>query len=174
MCGVDCFLVILAFLFPPLPVWVKRGICSADSFINIALCCLGFLPGLIHAVWIISRYPDPYDHEYEPIADESGGRRYQDHRPPLAACHQSQNHGGGYRAQSRYMVYTIPAPQEEGYGSFANQRQGAERTQDRYVRHQQQTPPEGHIAGPSVGAGQGQGAPPSYASVVAGDHKIQH
>jgi uncharacterized membrane protein YqaE (UPF0057 family) len=32
-------------------VWVKRGICSADSFINIALCCLGYLPGLIHA-WV--------------------------------------------------------------------------------------------------------------------------
>jgi hypothetical protein len=34
-------------------VWVKRGICSADSFINIALCCLGYLPGLIHA-WVCS------------------------------------------------------------------------------------------------------------------------
>lgn len=39
MCGSDIFLGILAILFPPLAVWVKRGICSADSLINIALCC---------------------------------------------------------------------------------------------------------------------------------------
>lgn len=32
-------------------VWIKRGICSADSLINIALCCLGYLPGLLHA-WV--------------------------------------------------------------------------------------------------------------------------
>lgn len=43
----DVFLVLLAILFPPLPVWIKRGICSADSLINIALCMLGFIPGLL-------------------------------------------------------------------------------------------------------------------------------
>jgi hypothetical protein len=40
------------------PVWIKRGICSADSFINIALCCLGWLPGLLHA-WVSSTSHDP-------------------------------------------------------------------------------------------------------------------
>lgn len=38
MCGSDIFLGLIAVLFPPLAVWVKRGICSADSLINIALC----------------------------------------------------------------------------------------------------------------------------------------
>lgn len=38
MCGSDIFLGLVAILFPPLAVWVKRGICSADSLINIALC----------------------------------------------------------------------------------------------------------------------------------------
>lgn len=38
-------------------VWVKRGICSADSLINIALCCLGYLPGLFHA-WVIILSPE--------------------------------------------------------------------------------------------------------------------
>jgi uncharacterized membrane protein YqaE (UPF0057 family) len=38
MCGSDIFLGLVAVLFPPLAVWVKRGICSADSLINIALC----------------------------------------------------------------------------------------------------------------------------------------
>jgi uncharacterized membrane protein YqaE (UPF0057 family) len=38
MCGSDIFLGLVAIIFPPLAVWVKRGICSADSLINIALC----------------------------------------------------------------------------------------------------------------------------------------
>ena len=40
MCGSDIFLGLIAILFPPIAVWVKRGICSADSLINIALCCM--------------------------------------------------------------------------------------------------------------------------------------
>ncbi|KAF8445474.1 hypothetical protein BGX38DRAFT_1194741 [Terfezia claveryi] len=43
MCSTDSFLALLAVLFPPLAVWVKRGICSADSLINFALCCLGYV-----------------------------------------------------------------------------------------------------------------------------------
>jgi hypothetical protein len=35
-------------------VWIKRGICTADSLINIALCCLGYIPGLLHA-WVCFR-----------------------------------------------------------------------------------------------------------------------
>ena len=58
MCSSDCLLVLIALIFPPLPVWVKRGICSVDSIINIALCVLGFVPGLIHAWYIISVTPD--------------------------------------------------------------------------------------------------------------------
>lgn len=55
--GGDIFLVLISFLFPPLPVWFRRGICSADAFINLALCCLGYFPGLIHSWYIISHYP---------------------------------------------------------------------------------------------------------------------
>ncbi|EEQ41173.1 hypothetical protein CLUG_05301 [Clavispora lusitaniae ATCC 42720] len=58
-CMSDIFLVVLSVLFPPLPVWIRRGICSADSFINILLCILGYLPGLIHSWYIIAKYP-PY------------------------------------------------------------------------------------------------------------------
>lgn len=46
-------------LFPPLPVWIRRGMCSMDSLINILLCILGFIPGLIHSWYIIAKYP-PY------------------------------------------------------------------------------------------------------------------
>ncbi|WPH04762.1 UPF0057-domain-containing protein [Acrodontium crateriforme] len=71
MCGSDIFLGVIAILFPPIAVWVKRGICSADSLINIALCCLGFLPGLLHAWYIIAASPDP---TYELVEDAEGGR----------------------------------------------------------------------------------------------------
>lgn len=58
LCLCDCILVLLAVIFPPLPVWIKRGLCSADSLINILLCCLGYFPGLIHSWYIISKYPE--------------------------------------------------------------------------------------------------------------------
>lgn len=61
MCGClsDICLIIISVLFPPLPVWIRRGICSADSLINILLCVLGYFPGLIHSWYIIAKYP-PY------------------------------------------------------------------------------------------------------------------
>lgn len=42
--GTDIFLAFLAILFPPLPVWVKCGLCSVPSLINLVLCVLGFIP----------------------------------------------------------------------------------------------------------------------------------
>lgn len=48
---------------------MKRGICSADSIINILLCVLGFIPGLLHAWYIIAKFPDEYDYEYEQVPD---------------------------------------------------------------------------------------------------------
>ncbi|OKL58315.1 hypothetical protein UA08_06538 [Talaromyces atroroseus] len=94
MCGADVFLAVLAVFFPPIAVWIKVGLCTADSIINIALCCLGYLPGLIHAWYIILKYPDSDDYPegYEPIdpsrADVEGGRRvtyhYVSSRQPAA------------------------------------------------------------------------------------------
>ena len=95
MCSADCLLVILAILFPPLPVWVKRGLCSADSLINIALCCLGFLPGLIHAWYIISVTPD--EHEYQRVSGDperdANVSYYYVAAPRAAPHHQQPNYG---------------------------------------------------------------------------------
>ncbi|KAJ8604754.1 hypothetical protein MRB53_041659 [Persea americana] len=71
MCGTDCLLAIIAIFFPPLAVWVKRGLCSADSVINIALCVFGFIPGLIHAWYIISITPD---NTYDELQEAEQGR----------------------------------------------------------------------------------------------------
>ncbi|KDQ16467.1 hypothetical protein BOTBODRAFT_30800 [Botryobasidium botryosum FD-172 SS1] len=45
-------LVIIAILFPPLAVFFLTG-CGADLLINILLTILGFLPGHIHAFYLI-------------------------------------------------------------------------------------------------------------------------
>ncbi|PBK61650.1 hypothetical protein ARMSODRAFT_896429 [Armillaria solidipes] len=44
----DVCLYFLAIIIPPVPVLLKRG-CAADFWINIALCVLGWIPGVIHA-----------------------------------------------------------------------------------------------------------------------------
>ncbi|CAH2350821.1 protein Sna4p [[Candida] railenensis] len=59
LCLSDLCLVLISVFFPPLPVWIRRGICTCDSLINILLCLLGYIPGLIHSWYIIAKYP-PY------------------------------------------------------------------------------------------------------------------
>ena len=45
-------LVILAILLPPLAVFLKSG-AGKDLVINILLCLLMFVPGVLHALWLI-------------------------------------------------------------------------------------------------------------------------
>ncbi|KAF9375418.1 plasma membrane proteolipid Pmp3 [Podila verticillata] len=51
----DIFKFIFAVIFPPLGVLMERG-CGSDLLINILLTCLGFIPGIIHAFYIILKY----------------------------------------------------------------------------------------------------------------------
>ncbi|EDR04569.1 uncharacterized protein LACBIDRAFT_174597 [Laccaria bicolor S238N-H82] len=48
----DVVLIIVAILFPPAAVGFLTG-CSCDLLINIALTILGYIPGHIHAFWLI-------------------------------------------------------------------------------------------------------------------------
>ncbi|AZG34438.1 MULTISPECIES: YqaE/Pmp3 family membrane protein [Shewanella] len=45
-------LVILAILLPPVAVLLKNGM-GKDLLINILLCLFFFVPGLIHALWVV-------------------------------------------------------------------------------------------------------------------------
>jgi uncharacterized membrane protein YqaE (UPF0057 family) len=161
-CG-DLFLGLIAILFPPIAgtyfldsfsldpanalflVWIKSGLCSADSLINILLCMLGYLPGLIHAWYIISKYPE-CDHDYEPIDDaEANNSRvtyyYIRHEQPNA---RPQNENRTYGTQAGIGGPSVPE----------SSRPAAQ--------------------GPSTGAGSAEGgAPPSYSEVVKGDNKVQ-
>lgn len=44
--------IILAVIFPPLGVAIKCGL-RVDFIINLLLTLLGFLPGIIHALYVI-------------------------------------------------------------------------------------------------------------------------
>ena len=45
-------LVIIAILLPPLAVFLKSG-AGKDLLINILLCLLMYVPGILHALWLI-------------------------------------------------------------------------------------------------------------------------
>ena len=45
-------LVIIAILLPPLAVGLKTGI-GSQLFLNIILTMLVYLPGLVHALWVV-------------------------------------------------------------------------------------------------------------------------
>jgi uncharacterized membrane protein YqaE (UPF0057 family) len=46
--------IILAIILPPVGVFLSVGIGSA-LIINVLLTILGWLPGVIHALWIINQ-----------------------------------------------------------------------------------------------------------------------
>jgi len=50
----DLFRIGLAILLPPLGVFLQVGI-GLHFWLNILLTLLGYIPGLVHAIWIIAR-----------------------------------------------------------------------------------------------------------------------
>lgn len=49
--------IILGIILPPLGVFLAYGF-STTLLINIGLTILGWIPGIIHAVWAISKSQD--------------------------------------------------------------------------------------------------------------------
>jgi uncharacterized membrane protein YqaE (UPF0057 family) len=50
----DLVRILLAILLPPLGVFLQVGI-GLQFWINILLTLLGYVPGIVHALWIIAR-----------------------------------------------------------------------------------------------------------------------
>jgi uncharacterized membrane protein YqaE (UPF0057 family) len=50
----DVIRVILSILLPPLGVFLQVGL-GLQFWINIVLTLLGYIPGIIHAIWVIAR-----------------------------------------------------------------------------------------------------------------------
>jgi uncharacterized membrane protein YqaE (UPF0057 family) len=51
----DILRIILAIILPPLGVFLEVGL-GAQFWINILLTLLGYIPGIIHALWVILRH----------------------------------------------------------------------------------------------------------------------
>jgi len=50
----DFVRILIAILLPPLGVFLKVGF-GRNFWINILLTLLGYIPGIVHAVWVIAR-----------------------------------------------------------------------------------------------------------------------
>lgn len=184
MCdGPDLFLCALSILFPPLGVWVKRGICSCDSLINLILTTLGYVPGLLHAWYIISCYPDP---GYEQVRDEEphvhiyyvrGGPPPPSAGPGPGAHSTAQ---GGYGTIGRVTApkaASAIAPMTKPAKDTINKAKGSQQAGSSSGSAPAQAFPS--AADPSLNKthngedGPSEGPPPSYSEVVKGDNKIQ-
>ncbi|KAI0435340.1 hypothetical protein F5Y09DRAFT_293404 [Xylaria sp. FL1042] len=161
MCGPDLFLGVIAILFPPLAVWVKCGLCSADSIINLLLCCLGYIPGLLHAWYIIAKFPDTDEYERVPQDYEhgyhtnSGGERVTYVIVPTPQPHPDYN-----AAQSQQQAKHSQPPVNYGTAAAASSTS--------HPSHQNEAG-----GSSSNGGGNHDRAPPTYAEAVEGDNKIQ-
>lgn len=47
-------LIILAILLPPVAVFLKKGV-GKDLLINIVLCLCFWVPGIVHALWLLMK-----------------------------------------------------------------------------------------------------------------------
>jgi uncharacterized membrane protein YqaE (UPF0057 family) len=52
----DVLRILIAILLPPLGVFLQVGI-GLHFWLNILLTLLGYIPGIIHAIWVIARRP---------------------------------------------------------------------------------------------------------------------
>ncbi|KAH7136896.1 hypothetical protein B0J13DRAFT_449348, partial [Dactylonectria estremocensis] len=51
----DCCKIFFAIILPPLGVFMEQG-CGGDFWLNVFLTILGFIPGIIHAFYIIMKH----------------------------------------------------------------------------------------------------------------------
>jgi uncharacterized membrane protein YqaE (UPF0057 family) len=53
--SVDILRIVLAIILPPLGVFLQVGL-TKHFWINVLLTILGYIPGIVHAVWVIAKY----------------------------------------------------------------------------------------------------------------------
>ena len=51
----DFWRIVVAIILPPLGVFLQVGL-TKHFWINILLTLLGYIPGIVHAVWVIAKY----------------------------------------------------------------------------------------------------------------------
>ncbi|TPW31373.1 YqaE/Pmp3 family membrane protein [Pararhizobium mangrovi] len=51
----DLIRIIFAIILPPVGVFMQVGL-GKQFWLNILLTLLGYIPGIVHAVWVIAKY----------------------------------------------------------------------------------------------------------------------
>ncbi len=54
-CPMDIVRILIAILLPPLGVFLQVGL-GLHFWLNILLTLLGYIPGIIHAIWVIVKF----------------------------------------------------------------------------------------------------------------------
>ncbi len=54
----DLLRILLAILLPPLGVFLQVGL-TGQFWLNVLLTLLGYIPGIVHAVWVIATRGEP-------------------------------------------------------------------------------------------------------------------
>lgn len=67
----DLLLMIISIFFPPVSVYLRKGLWTKDFLINFLLTLLLGLPGFIHAVWVIYTSSELRDGTHEILSTGS-------------------------------------------------------------------------------------------------------
>lgn len=51
----DFWRIVVSIILPPLGVFWQVGL-TKQFWLNVLLTILGYIPGLVHAVWVIAKY----------------------------------------------------------------------------------------------------------------------
>lgn len=47
--------IIFSIILPPLGVFLQVGFMNKHFWLNILLTLLGYIPGIVHAIWVIAK-----------------------------------------------------------------------------------------------------------------------
>ncbi|KAG6480225.1 low temperature-induced protein lt101.2-like [Zingiber officinale] len=64
--------ILCAIILPPLGVFFRYGCCKMEFWLCVVLTILGYIPGIIYAIYVIVTNPEGHHHhddndEYRPV-----------------------------------------------------------------------------------------------------------
>ncbi|CAN6164827.1 unnamed protein product, partial [Urochloa humidicola] len=68
-CCCRCLELLCSVLLPPLGVCLRHGCCSMEFWISVLLTILGYLPGVLYAIYVICSV-DPHRHQHRDPDDD--------------------------------------------------------------------------------------------------------
>ncbi|KAK7380762.1 hypothetical protein VNO78_33281 [Psophocarpus tetragonolobus] len=134
--GSETFLeVILAILLPPVGVFLRYG-CGVEFWIDLILTLLGYIPGIIYAIYVLSAWSGFGERRKGKPAVSVRARHLQTISPSMARCSS--------RVRSKISFKENPDQSLESWKGTQN----LEQTQDQErILHQNRRHPQSHHRG---------------------------